>query len=387
MSLLYRRGKEAWVSVASAAYKDEEELRRFFVEDPAILRLEELPTVDSTVRVTVGREAPLGSGFADAIWVDLEGRVTILEVKLRSNPEIRREVLAQALSYAAFLEGMTVSDFADRIALPYLETHHGPSVAGLSFPEAIREVTGSDVDGEVFWDGLEQSLARGDFTILVVVDQPHDQLRRSVSYVNRHADFEIYLVEVGFYRSPDGMHEILAPRILDAVSGPGAGSAKKASQREDWNLVTFLGQSKDRYASNHDAMLRLTDELHSLEQRGLVLLGFGTGKQASLIVRSADGAASWIWVKASGSVQMPRYGLRDTGYAEEQITEFMRQVAEVSGAQPSKFASQTEPQIVSAESFGRVEVIERLLEVIRQLADERTRQLEVNSQEVVEEGD
>lgn len=106
----------------------------------------------------------------------------------------------------------------ETIATPYLEEAHGADVAAMSLPEAVAHISGADVDAVAFWDGLERSLARGDFTILVVVDEPHQQLRRSVTYVNSHADFELCLVEVDFYRSDDGTREVLAPRILDTAA-------------------------------------------------------------------------------------------------------------------------------------------------------------------------
>jgi hypothetical protein len=367
VSLLYRSGDGAWVSVPNTTYEDEEELRTLLVTDPSILALDEIPTVESTTRVTVGREAALGSGFADIIWVDLEGNLTILEVKLRSNPEIRREVLAQALSYAAFLEGMDTDDFVATIAQPYLESTHEEQIAAMPLPEAVAGISGADVDTTVFWEGLERSLARGDFTILVVVDEPHTQLRRSVSYVNSHADFELYLVEVGFYRSPDGTHEVLSPRILDAARTPPPPGGTP-SQRYAWDIDSFLEQSRTRYPDNYEQMKRLVARLQELEREGTVELRFGTGQQSTIIVVLPDGETRCLWVRASGSVQMPRYKLRDYGYSDDEITAMMDRVAEVSGAPRAKYSVQQEPQIVLPGTFTDDTITERLVEVVNDLS-------------------
>ena len=66
-----------------ASYKNEDELRQLLVDNPNILPIEELPGLDTSIQVTVGREAPLGSGYVDVLWIDTEGQLTIVEVKLR----------------------------------------------------------------------------------------------------------------------------------------------------------------------------------------------------------------------------------------------------------------------------------------------------------------
>ncbi len=45
--------------------------------------------------VPVGREVPVGSGFVDLLFLDSEGVPTLVETKLRTNPESRRQVIGQ----------------------------------------------------------------------------------------------------------------------------------------------------------------------------------------------------------------------------------------------------------------------------------------------------
>ncbi len=51
---------------------------------------------------------PLGPGYADLIAVEADGRLAIIEIKLRRNAEARRAVVAQVLTYAAYLKGIDV---------------------------------------------------------------------------------------------------------------------------------------------------------------------------------------------------------------------------------------------------------------------------------------
>jgi hypothetical protein len=366
MTLRYREAGGLWVNLPNASYRDEEELRTLLVESPNVVSLTELPGVDSDHRVTIGREAPLGSGYADLVWVDLEGRLTVVEVKLRSNPEMRREVLAQALSYAAFLEGMSVDEFVERVAGPFLSDRAGLNgVRDLT--ATIGAVAAVDLDLEAFSAGLADSLRLGRFRILIVVDEPHQQLRRSVAYVNRHADFEIYLVEVGFYQSEDGRHQVLAPRILDVDPRPVSGSGARRSNI--WDRDSFLIQSQSRNPDVADALSALHGGLATYERDGLVELEFGTGQEAVLKVQLPDVAKSLLWVRSSGSIQFPRYALRDgLGWPNDRITRYMEQIAELSGASPSKYERQEEPQVVSPDAIVKQGVVPRILDVVAQIA-------------------
>jgi hypothetical protein len=47
----------------------------------------------------------LASGSADLLAVEPNGRLVVIEVKLANNAEARRAVVAQVLTYAAYLHG------------------------------------------------------------------------------------------------------------------------------------------------------------------------------------------------------------------------------------------------------------------------------------------
>ena len=64
-----------------------------------------LPLAGAPRLVMLGREVPLGTGYADLLAVERSGRLVLIEVKLARNAEARRAVVAQILAYAAFLGG------------------------------------------------------------------------------------------------------------------------------------------------------------------------------------------------------------------------------------------------------------------------------------------
>jgi hypothetical protein len=66
-----------------------------------------LPLAGSPRLVMVGREVQLGSGWGDLMALEPSGRVVLIENKLARNAEARHAVVAQVLTYAAYLYGMS----------------------------------------------------------------------------------------------------------------------------------------------------------------------------------------------------------------------------------------------------------------------------------------
>lgn len=350
-----------------ASYKNEDELRQLLVDNPNILPIEELPGLDTSIQVTVGREAPLGSGYVDVLWIDTEGQLTIVEVKLRKNPEVRREVVAQAVSYAAFLEGMAREDFERNIVRPYLEGVHDPTDLVGDLPDIVAHLSETEVDASSFWSGLDASLVSGLIRVLIVVDEAHPQLRRTIRYLNRHSDFEIYLIEVGFHRSEDGVHEILSPQILDATVPVGTGT-RFGSKSRSWDLDAFFQQVADKYPANEAGLRSLIDKLHKLEDQELVVFGFGRGQTGALKVMLPGVLKSIIWIWSTGSIQFPRYSLDNLGFPSEDVSEYMAQIADASGMPKARYEGGMEPQLVAPEAIRRPEVVDRVVEVVADIA-------------------
>lgn len=86
--------------LAAKPPRDEEQLRKYIVDNPECLPLDE---IEEELRLlVVGREFAAGSGSIDALSLDSEGNIYILETKLYPNSD-RRRVLAQVLDYGAGL--------------------------------------------------------------------------------------------------------------------------------------------------------------------------------------------------------------------------------------------------------------------------------------------
>lgn len=192
---------------ATTAYADEEELK---------LLIKGVPTLLATDTAVVDEFSIPGVGSVDLLGVGLDGSVTLVECKLRKNPQIRREVTGQVLAYAGGLWRTTFDDFAARYA----------SRAGSSLVTHLREVTGDPVEDEdALRAAVHATLASGSFRLVIAVDEITEELKLVVEYLNGHtaAGVQVFALEVDYAK--DGDVEVLVPRLF------GEGSAAKAPSR------------------------------------------------------------------------------------------------------------------------------------------------------------
>lgn len=153
--------------------------------------------------VVVAREVstPQG-GRIDVVAVDQDGVVSLCECKLDRNAGSRRELLGQVLEYAGALEGMRFSDFrrlmSDRLQVDLID--------------AMRERAPEDFDSVAWEETVAESLAAGNFRLVLAVDQLTDVLKQTVLYLNERASFSLLVAEMR--RVHHNGVEMLAPSVF-----------------------------------------------------------------------------------------------------------------------------------------------------------------------------
>ncbi len=167
MSAIWRREADEWRPLLPSGFANEEALHDLVEEAPQLLPLSGDPTL-----VVAGREVTLGSGYAYLVAIEPDGRLSIIEIKLRRNAEARRAVVAQVLMYAAFLKGV------DRRTLErdILGSHIARRRFG-SLLEAAREADQiGNFDEADFTTALDDCLATGAFRLVLVLDEAPAEL-------------------------------------------------------------------------------------------------------------------------------------------------------------------------------------------------------------------
>ena len=174
-------------------------------------------------------------GSIDLLGVGIGGEITVVECKLRANPEIRREVVGQVLAYAGGLWRMKYDDFAATFAR---------RAGGKSLLTAVSEVADSPLDDEEFRQALTQRLESGAFRLVITVDEITPELKTIVEYLNEHTLSSVHVLALELSYASEDDFELLIP----AVYGEESATRKRRNSAEQWTATTFAEQVEERTA-------------------------------------------------------------------------------------------------------------------------------------------
>jgi alkylated DNA nucleotide flippase Atl1 len=236
------------------------------------------------------------------IAIEASGRLVLIEVKLAKNADARRAVVAQILSYAAFLRGLS----AERLEQAVLRRHlNDRSFETLASAAAEVDQEGS-FDVQQFYAGLEESLATGAFRLVLVLDDVPDELIRLVGYLEDIGEkLVIDLVTVANYEVNGS--RLLVPQRVDPVRTQfetNAAAQKGQAGETTEGADAFLERIGKSPPEHQPGLLRLANWAVTLEREGLarlrtyvsetrsVLLVWIKGEQRGLVTVWNDGGAS-----------------------------------------------------------------------------------------------
>ncbi len=215
MTGIWTNTGEGWKVGSPQAFQDEASLHSLIARNPQLLPLAGSP------RLTVlGSEIPLGNGYADILAVESTGRPAIIEVKLARNPQARRDVVSQVISYAAFLHGADVEGL-----------ERGPlrkALADEGYGSILEAVQAQDqegaVDADSFVASMQEYLDQGNFRLVLVLDEVSAELARVVAYLDAMTvqSLTIDLMTLAVY-DVNGAHVALPQRVspdLGAAAPP-----------------------------------------------------------------------------------------------------------------------------------------------------------------------
>jgi hypothetical protein len=290
VTAVWRNDGDGWDVLEPAKYADEAHLHDLIEQAPQVLPLSGSPEL-----IVVGREVACGPGSADLVAVEKTGRPVVIEVKLRKNPEARRAVVAQVLSYASYLRGLTVEGF-ESILQPYLTKVNASSI--------VDRVVGEDQSGlfdpESFRETLAGALETGGFRLVLVLDAAPADLVQLVGYLEEVSSEQIAvdLVVVSSYSV--GATQLLVPQRLD----PAAQQRPTATTQGKPQAVTVQGAEGFEEAiltadlSIRPELQRLTDWALGLDTRNLATLftSHGQGRKTLVArVKGADAGLATVW--------------------------------------------------------------------------------------------
>jgi hypothetical protein len=186
--------------------KDEAWLRDRLFASPEILPIEDVDS-DFAPLVPLCKELRTDAGVIDAAFINARGRLTIVEFKLWSNPQARREVVAQTLDYVSALARWSYDDLQRQVSTAVGRQGNIPYETARKRTPALRE--------REFIDAVNRSLREGRLLVLIAGDGIREGVQSLTELVSRNPtkSFSFGLIEVALYRFSKNRMAI-QPRVL-----------------------------------------------------------------------------------------------------------------------------------------------------------------------------
>ena len=242
-----RAGKGGLEPLEEEEFSTEDELQKLIADHPELLDGKQMRPDDPRRWVVVSREmgiaetAGAGAHWAiDLLIVDQDAVPTLAEVKLGSNPEIRRTVVGQMLEYAAHAAQTWKADDL-RAAFEESCTARGrdpdDELAGLLQEEPP--------DGDGFWKQVVTKLTAGRLRLLFISDDIPDPLKRVVEFLNAHMqEIEVLAVEIKQFRGAST--QTLVPRVIGrTAAAPAATTGNAGKMTRESFLAALTTEARD----------------------------------------------------------------------------------------------------------------------------------------------
>lgn len=210
----------------------EDSLQQYIHNNPETIPLYDIK--DDIQLLILAREFQTTSGPIDAIGIDKDGEIYLVETKLYKNPD-KRTVVAQVLDYGASLwkSHPDFDSFLLRIDSAVQETFHQTA------RERIQSFFSLDESSvEALLLSMAEHLNGGSFKFVVLMDSLHVQLKDLILYMNQNSKFDIYGVELEYYKHDE--FEIIIPKLFGAeVKKDIAGSRSDTAFISDQEYISL----------------------------------------------------------------------------------------------------------------------------------------------------
>lgn len=276
MSIIVSKNGKGAVKLNKTPFGLEDNIQQYIYNNPESIPLYDIK--EDVQLLILAREFGTQSGPIDAIGVDRDGEIYLVETKLYKNPD-KRTVVAQVLDYGASLwkSHPDFDSFLLRINNAVQATFH----------QTVRERMQSffsldETEVETLLSNMGENLEGGNFKFVVLMDTMHDQLKDLILYMNQNSKFNIYGVELEYYQHNE--FEIIIPKLFGAEVKKDV-TAKKSD-------TTFV--SDEEFITLYKT-LGLEDKIHQVLSL-LKQMQEGTVKKEGWVARRTPKSISFTFI-------------------------------------------------------------------------------------------
>ena len=348
----------------------EREIQQYIYDNPDIIPVYE---INSDTRLFVAaREFQTNSGAIDALAFDQNGNIYVIETKLFRNPD-KRTVVAQALDYGASLWRHS-TDFG-----AFIEQldRHADKRFNKDFKEAFADFFGIEDTSEVFAT-ISGNLNSGNIKFVVLMDKLHSQLKDLIVYVNQNSHFDIYAVEVEYYKYKD--LEIIIPKLYGAEIKKEVVSKRSGNGNYNYSITdrqAFLDDVKNHSEQLSETAISAMSDVLTIfekitEQYDAELHYYKSEKANRFIatIRDIDGKMI-ISEYSSGEIWVPRQDAEESDNARAYTRRVLnRLIDEKLFDKTEKHLSATQWAVMMTRSKNDASIDQQLVRLVKILNEE-----------------
>ena len=346
-------------------------LQDYILNNPEALPLSDLR--DDLKFLVVAREFSTAVGPIDAVGIDDQGEVYLIEAKLYRNSDKRR-VLAQVLDYGAALwaEDGESQSFRSRLLEAARRTLS-------TDPQAkIADAFGIDSDDVAkVLDQMAVNADQGRFRFVVLMDHLDDALKNLIQYINENSRFDVLGVELQFYRF-DG-YELTLPKMYGAEVRKEA--VTQSSGRRIWDEDSYFEEVTRRLPGNQVKSVRRLFEF-ATGHADRVTWGTGTIAGSFSVKYDHINTRSVMSVYSHGRLELNLKWLHSDGEPlPEPVQRFIDVLAQLEGWDPPPGYADTYPRILIDVWASQVD---KVIEALGQVKEVQVKEAQAKETQVKE---
>jgi hypothetical protein len=233
--------------VDKSEFEKEGYLQNYIHENPESIPVYEIE--EDKRLLVLAREFATESGPIDALAIDKDGDIYVVETKLYKNPD-KRTVVAQALDYGASLwRHSDHNEFIANINNKINEKFH------ISFEEKTKDFFGIDDEQmAILLAAIKNNLQQGNIKFVILMDTVEDRLKDLIVYINQNSQFDIYAVQMEYYKFEK--YEIIIPKLF-GVEVKKSMVVAISGQRKIWDEQDFIAQAQERLDGEAEKIINL----------------------------------------------------------------------------------------------------------------------------------
>ena len=297
MTIIVSKNNKDAKRIEELSFKYEDNMQEYILNNPDVIPLYE---IDEGIKLFIAaREFQTASGPIDALGFDKLGNIYVIETKLFKNPG-KREVVAQALDYGASL-WRHATDFS--VFIEKLDENTERNFKKL-FKNKLKDVFEIEDVQEII-DNIQNNLSSGQIKFVVLMDKLHDQLKDLVIFINQNSKFDLYAVELEYYKHDE--FEIIIPKLYGSEVKKDV-SLQKSGRK--WCENDFLETLNSNLKGKS---LTALNKLYQWAKEHADTITYGTGRLSPAATPKFNRICprSFITIKADGSIPVNYGFLRD----------------------------------------------------------------------------